>query len=105
MMQLTATNGLQRANTAAARRCNRTSTSTARSPLPAPQPGLGSSKPLLAPPARAYLENERRGAGGGAPAGAAPANQLEALKAMSVVVADTGEPALVKAYKPGGRAL
>lgn len=28
------------------------------------------------------------------------ANQLEALKSMSVVVADTGEPALVKLYKP-----
>lgn len=28
------------------------------------------------------------------------ANQLEALKSMSVVVADTGEPQLVKKYKP-----
>lgn len=28
------------------------------------------------------------------------ANQLEALKAMSTVVADTGEPALVKKYRP-----
>ena len=27
-------------------------------------------------------------------------NQLEALKSMSVVVADTGEPELVKLYKP-----
>lgn len=27
-------------------------------------------------------------------------NQLEALKSMSVVVADTGEPALVKKYRP-----
>jgi len=28
------------------------------------------------------------------------ANQLEALRAMSIVVADTGEPALVKKFKP-----
>lgn len=28
------------------------------------------------------------------------ANQLEALKSMSLVVADTGEPDLVKKYKP-----
>ncbi|KIY94213.1 hypothetical protein MNEG_13748 [Monoraphidium neglectum] len=52
--------------------------------------------------ARAYLEQERRAAGA-APAGYA--NQLEALKAMSVVVADTGEPDLVKLYKPGGAPL
>lgn len=57
----------------------------------------GTRAPL--PPARAFIEPERRGAG---PAGGF-ANQLEALRSMSVVVADTGEPDLVKAYKPGGR--
>jgi hypothetical protein len=33
-------------------------------------------------------------------AAAAPPNQLEALKAVSVVVADTGEVELVKRYRP-----
>lgn len=50
-----------------------------------------------APAIRAIAQTERH-------TGAQPnmkfANQLEALKSMSVVVADTGEPSLVKKYKP-----
>lgn len=45
--------------------------------------------------ARAYLEEKQQGE-----AGQHFANQLEALKSMSVVVADTGEPQLVKKYRP-----
>lgn len=45
--------------------------------------------------ARAYLEEKKKGE-----ATEHFANQLEALKSMSVVVADTGEPQLVKKYKP-----
>lgn len=53
-----------------------------------------SRRPGLA--ARAYLEEKQQG-----PLSAATAaNQLEALKSMSTVVADTGEPELVKLYKP-----
>lgn len=45
----------------------------------------------------AYLESDRRSSG---PSPTSFKNQLEALKSMSVVVADTGEPALVKQYRP-----
>lgn len=45
--------------------------------------------------ARAYLEEKQQGE-----AGQHFANQLEALKSMSVVVADTGEHQLVRKYKP-----
>jgi hypothetical protein len=53
-----------------------------------------SSRPGL--PVRAYLEEKQAGP----PSVATAANQLEALKSMSTVVADTGEPELVKLYKP-----
>lgn len=48
-------------------------------------------------PCRAYLE-ERQPGGGAAPA---PTNQLESLRTMSVVVADTGDPELVRKLRPG----
>lgn len=54
------------------------------------------ARPGRLAPVRAYVEEKQRGA----PGAPAAANQLEALKAMSVVVADTGEPELVKKYKP-----
>jgi hypothetical protein len=44
-------------------------------------------------PARAYVEEKQKGE-------SVATNQLEALKSMSVVVADTGKPELVKKYKP-----
>lgn len=64
-----------------------------------PRAALARSRPSQRPAsaARAYLEQERRGAGPPAPVFA---NQLEALRSMSVVVADTGEPDLVKLYRP-----
>lgn len=54
-----------------------------------------SSGPRTRVSARAYLEEKKKGE-----AAEHFANQLEALKSMSVVVADTGEPQLVKKYKP-----
>lgn len=48
-------------------------------------------------PARAYVEEKQKGESSVVGAGT---NQLEALKTMSVVVADTGKPQLVKKYKP-----
>jgi hypothetical protein len=44
-------------------------------------------------PALAYVEEKQKGE-------SVANNQLEALKSMSVVVADTGKPELVKKYKP-----
>lgn len=62
------------------------------------RPGLARGRPAARMTCKAlYLESERG-------SGAAPskfANQLEALRSMSVVVADTGEPELVKLHKPG----
>jgi hypothetical protein len=49
-------------------------------------------------PARAYVEEKQQGE-------SVATNQLEALKSMSVVVADTGKPELVKKYKPQVRLL
>lgn len=49
---------------------------------------------------RAYIDSDRRPAGDPKAAQGTFANQLEALKSMSVVVADTGEIELVRAYKP-----
>jgi hypothetical protein len=49
-------------------------------------------------PARAYVEEKQKGE-------SVATNQLEALKSMSVVVADTGKPELVKKYKPQVRSM
>lgn len=53
-------------------------------------------------PARAYVEEKQKGESSVVGAGT---NQLEALKTMSVVVADTGKPQLVKKYKPQVRLI
>ncbi|KAI8469447.1 MAG: transaldolase [Monoraphidium minutum] len=73
-------------------------THTARGAAPAHR-----AAPRCAPPPRAWREADKRAAGEAAPGGAPAAgfaNQLDALRSMSVVVADTGEPELVKLYKP-----
>ncbi|GBG00452.1 transaldolase [Raphidocelis subcapitata] len=60
--------------------------------------GAPASGARLGVSARAYIDSERRSQASPSPSGFK--NQLEALRSMSVVVADTGEPALVKTYRP-----
>jgi hypothetical protein len=69
--------------------------------------GRPASRHALAPPPRAYLEEKQAAACTSSTSSAMSVphaqrsyNQLEALKAMSVVVADTGEVELVKKYRP-----
>jgi hypothetical protein len=59
----------------------------------ASQKGVSRPVRVRLAPARAYVEEKQKGE-------SVATNQLEVLKSMSVVVADTGKPELVKKYKP-----